>query len=186
MGICYYVISVEHKVVFDLDKGWGRQEAEKRDLAAVIDQLRLTRALPDRDVFDRAIRDTWRSWAELSKEAYDMCAAAPERHLYWRAERWVWDEEGDCYIIRNAWSGREDPTEAEALEKAREDRAYVQRVADRLWAFCEKYGPQLELISDGGDLPWWATSGWRCVGSRFEPGLQYGTEERPLPLGEEP
>jgi hypothetical protein len=181
MGTCYYLLSREYRVVFDLDKGFG--DYNDAGLHPVLRTMRETKKLPERAVFDRAVRAQW--CTEMSKAEYEDTRL----WMHFDPDRWVWDAEGDCFVPLGMWTGG-DPdivrqegddgrpagaaTHESALREAKERRAYAQTVADKLWEFCTKYGPALEIDSDMNDLPWYewgerVEGPWHLVGSRCEP-----------------
>lgn len=184
MGICYYLFSRTHRVAFELGKGFG--DYGPGGLHGLLPEMHRAERLPARDVFDRAVRTTWCVGAEMSKSEYDD--ACHRDQAWWDPARWIWDEAGDCYVSLGQWTdgngmvrqenadGRPGPaaTHESALREAKARREYAQRVADRLWTFCEKYGPAgLEIDNDCNDLPWheWGervTGPWFCVASRYD------------------
>lgn len=151
MGVCYYVIALDHKRAFDLDKGgWSEGLGDLLHLAA------RTNTAPTREEFDRALVASWCD--ELSVEDFEK-----ERRLkraWFQPAALILDAEAGVYISERQYDEEARAyaaTPERALELARHDRAYALRVAARLWAFCETYGPwsNFRLINDCGDLPWW-------------------------------
>lgn len=162
MGICYYVIALDHKRAFDLDKGgWGSPLGELIDLASQANQA------PSRAEFDAAIQRTWcneLSVEEYEKERAKWWAKSEEARVsgynWFNPENFVFDELSGLYVSTRQYdedAEKYTASPARALELARRDRAYALRVADRLWRFCEAHGPwsNLRVLNDSGDLPWW-------------------------------
>lgn len=174
MGIDYYLVANEPRLVFDLGKNGGcwipnsgilgerapktPEECRARVLAGWLDGDMRT---PD----------------ELEKQAERIRLSKygnRDEATVWRTA-WVFVEEFGYYIRRSLVFGNAPlPPLEQRIADHREAVAHTTQWADDLWAFVNdpRVGgdwTKLEVVNDAGDLPWWDYDGkpWYQIGSRY-------------------